>query len=57
MIRRRPSGPALGLEPLVEAELERLDRRLDVGRAGDRREGPAEDQVPGVVGEGQDAAA
>ena len=49
-------GPALGLEPLVNAELERGDRRLDIRRAGDRREGAAEDQEPGIVGRGQDAS-
>ena len=47
----------LGLEPLVDAELEGLDRPLDVGRAGDRRERPAEDQVAGVVLGRKDAAA
>ena len=30
--------------------------RLDVRRAGDRREGAAEDQEPGIVGSRQDAA-
>ena len=39
----------------MDAELHRVDRRLDVGRAGDRREHLAQDQVPRVVGERQDA--
>ena len=49
-------GPALGLEPLVNAQLHRIDRRLHVGRAGDRREHLTQDQVPRIVGERQDAA-
>ena len=34
----------------------RVDRGLDVGRAGDRRERLAQDQVPRVVRARQDAA-
>ena len=49
-------GPALGLKPLVDAHLHRVDRRLDVRRPGDRRERLAQDQVPGIVGNRQDAA-
>ena len=33
----------------MEVELERVDRRLDVGRPGDRRDLPPQDQVAGVV--------
>ena len=47
-----PSPPfraPLGLQPLMDAQLEGLDRGLDVGRPGDGRERPAEDQMAGVV--------
>ena len=43
----------LGLQPLVDPHLNRVDRGLDVGRAGDRRQRLAQDQVPRVVGKRQ----
>ena len=49
MIRRLPSGPRLVWSRWWMPSWSVVDRRLDVGRAGDRRERPAEDQVPRVV--------
>ena len=56
MIRRLPSGPRLVWSRWWMPSWSVLDRRLDVGRAGDRRDRPAEDQVPRVVRARQDAA-
>ena len=48
--------PALGLEPLVDAQLDGLDRGLDVGRPGDRRDGSPQGEESRVVLRGQQAA-